>query len=179
MACCFRYDWELKESLSGGGCEDMAGVIEKIFITSRGGEPMRAIAEVEAVEGRGLQGDRYLERTGYWTAVDECQVTLIAGEDLDEITSTSPLRVLNGEHRRNLVTRGIDLINLLGQRFQIGEAVLTYDRPRPPCTYIQGLTGQQGLTQALGRRGGICVRVVKSGRIRLQDPIIILNNSQP
>ena len=157
----------------------MGGVIEKIFITSKGGEPMQPLAEVEAVEGRGLRGDRYLGRTGYWTSVDECEVTLISGEDLDEITSTTPLRVLNGEHRRNLVTRGIELMDLLGRRFQIGEAVLEYDRPRPPCTYIQGLTGQQGLTKALGRRGGICVRVVKSGKIRVQDPIILLDNSRP
>ena len=157
----------------------MGGVIEKIFITSKGGEPMQPLAEVEAVEGRGLRGDRYLARTGYWTSVDECEVTLIQGEDLDEITSTTPLRVLNGEHRRNLVTRGIELMDLLGQRFQIGEAVLEYDRPRPPCTYIQSLTGQQGLTRALGRRGGICVRVVKSGTIRVQDPIILLDNSRP
>ena len=157
----------------------MGGVIEKIFITPRGGEPMQPLAEVEAVEGRGLRGDRYLARTGYWTSVDECEVTLIQGEDLDEITSTTPLRVLNGEHRRNLVTRGIELMDLLGQRFQIGEAVLEYDRPRPPCTYIQSLTGQQGLTRALGRRGGICVRVVKSGTIRVQDPIILLDNPRP
>ena len=157
----------------------MGGVIEKIFITSKGGEPMQPLAEVEAVEGRGLRGDRYLARSGYWTSVDECEVTLISGEDLDEITSTTPLRVLNGEHRRNLVTRGIELMDLLGRRFQIGEAVLEYDRPRPPCTYIQSLTGQQGLTRALGRRGGICVRVVKSGTIRVQDPIILLDNSRP
>jgi MOSC domain-containing protein YiiM len=152
----------------------MSGVVERIFITAKGGEPMQSIPEIEAVEGRGLQRDRYLERTGYWTEVDECQVTLIQGEHLDEITSASPLRVLNGEHRRNLVTRGVDLVNLAGQRFQIGEAVFEYDRPRPPCTYIQKLTGQQGLTKALGRRGGVCARVVKSGRIRLHDPIVVL-----
>lgn len=155
----------------------MGGVIEKIFITSRGGDPVQARTEVGAVAGRGLGGDRYLERTGYWTSVDECEVTLIEGEGLDEITSTTPLRVLHGEHRRNLVTRGIELMSLRGQRFRIGEAILEYDRPRPPCTYIQGLTGQPGLTAALGRRGGICVRVVKSGRIRVQDPIVILNGN--
>ena len=156
----------------------MAGTIEKIFITSKGGEPMEAFPHAHAVEGRGLRGDRYLERTGYWTGVDECQVTLIRGEDLDEITATTPLKVLNGEHRRNLVTRGIDMNDLMGRRFQIGEAVLEYDRPRPPCTYIQELTGQLGLTAALGRRGGICARVVKSGRIRVQDPITLLDNER-
>jgi len=155
----------------------MGGVIENIFIASKGGEPMQALTEVEAIEGRGLRGDRYLERTGYWTSVDECQVTLIQGEDLDEITSTTPLRMLNGEHRRNLVTRGIELATLLDRRFQIGEAIFEYVCPRPPCNYIQGLTGQQGITRALSRCGGICVRVVQSGRIRVQDPIVILKGN--
>ena len=153
----------------------MGGNVEKIFITAQGGAPMEPCEEVDAVEGRGLRGDRYLERSGYWTAVDECEVTLIEGEDLDEITTATELRVLHGEHRRNLVTRGIELINLMGRQFQIGEAVLEFDRPRPPCTYIQGLTGQPGLTRALGRRGGICARVVRSGKIRVNDAIRVLN----
>jgi MOSC domain-containing protein YiiM len=153
----------------------VAGVVERIFTTAKGGEPMRSVAEIEAIAGRGLKGDRYLERTGYWTSVDECEVTLIEGEDLDAITSTTKLRVLNGEHRRNLVTRGIKLVTLLGRHFQIGEAIFEWDRPRPPCTYIQKLTNQPGLTAALGRRGGICVHVVKGGKIRVQDPIVILN----
>ena len=52
--------------------------------------------------------------------------------------------------------------------------MLDYARPRPPCAYIQGLTGQQGITRALGRRGGFCARVVRSGKIHLQDLIVIL-----
>ncbi|HZJ50014.1 MAG TPA: hypothetical protein VFF07_03985 [Actinomycetota bacterium] len=47
--------------------------VEAIFITGRGGEPMTRVAEVEAIAGRGLAGDRYLKRTGYWTGVDECR----------------------------------------------------------------------------------------------------------
>src|ERR1051325_2044079 len=152
----------------------MCGVIEKFFITGKGGEPMQPVDEIEAVESKGLRGDRYLKRTGYWTAVDECQVTLIQAEDLDEITRTTPLRVLNGEHRRNLVTRGVSSLELVNQRFQIGEAILEYDRPRPPCTYIQRLTQQPGLTAALGHRGGSCARVVRSGKTRVNDAIVTL-----
>ncbi len=152
----------------------MGGSIERIFITAKGGAPMEPREEVEAVQGRGLRGDRYLERTGYWTNVDECEVTLIEGEDLEEITTSTALHVLSGEHRRNLVTRGIKLSDLVGRRFQVGEAVLEFDRPRPPCAYIGELSQQAGLTRALGRRGGICARVIRSGTIRVHDPIDIL-----
>jgi len=151
----------------------MSGVIEGIFVTGAGGAPMQAVEQVEAVEGAGLRGDRYAKRSGYWSGVDECEVTLIEGEDLDEIVSAG-LRVTNGEHRRNLVTRGVQLEELYGRRFKVGETVLEFDRPRPPCTYIQGLTGQPGMTKALGRRGGICARVVQGGVIKVSDSITLL-----
>ena len=151
--------------------------IEYIFVAPDGGVDMQSVEQVEAVEGTGLRGDRYAEGTGYWVPVDVCQVTLIEGEDLEAIQSTTGVRVVNGEHRRNLVTRGVRLGELLGRRFQIGEAVLEYDRPRPPCRYIASIT-EWGMTNALAGRAGICARVVQSGVIRRQDAIVILGTEQ-
>ncbi len=152
----------------------MAGLVEEIYTTGKGSSPMQRVEEILAVAG-GLEGDRYKEGTGYWTRYgDVCEVTLIEGEDLDEIEKEAGLRVKNGEHRRNLVTRGMRLENLRGSRFQIGEAVLEYDRPRPPCKHVQDIT-EPGMTRALRRRrGGICARVVEGGRIRSQDEIVVL-----
>lgn len=150
----------------------MNGTIEKIFITPRGSLPMQSVSQVEAVE-KGLAGDRYCEKTGYWTGVDECQVTLIEGEDLDQIAEQQGISVHGGEHRRNLVTRNIRLETLSGQQFRIGEAVFAWDRPRPPCAYIESIT-EPGMTRALSRCGGICVRVVKPGLIKVGDAIELL-----
>ena len=130
---------------------------------------MQAVAEIEAVAGQGLREDRYWKRSGYWTGIDECQVTLIESEDLEAITAAG-IQALHGEHRRNLVTRGIRLPSLVGRQFRVGSAVLEYDRPRPPCRYIQSLT-QPGMTRALARCGGICARVVQTGVIRVQDTL--------
>ncbi len=151
----------------------MDGMVERIFIASVGGARMEAVEEVKAQAGCGLRGDRYCSRTGYWTGVDECQITLIESEDLEQILSKTGIRVANGEHRRNLVTRNVRLEALAGKRFRIGEAIFEFDRPRPPCKYIESIT-EPGMTRALGRNGGICVRVVQSGVIRAQDPIVVL-----
>ena len=152
----------------------MIGTVERMFVAPAGGEAMRPVGEVQAVAGRGLEGDRYATRQGYWTDVDECQVTLIQGEDLDAITASSGVAVQDGQHRRNIVTRGVDLRGLAGRTFRIGEATLAYDRPRPPCRYIESLT-EPGMTRALAaRRGGICARVVESGLIRAGDGIELL-----
>ncbi len=155
----------------------MEGVVEAIFIAPRGGVPMEKVAEADAVAGAGLHGDRYMTHAGYWSATDECQVTLIESETLEQIMAESRpggIRVGNGEHRRNIVTRGIRLHELAGRQFRVGQAVLEYDRPRPPCSYVQSIT-EPGMTRALlGPRGGICARVAKSGAIREGDAIQIL-----
>ena len=151
----------------------MKGIVEEIYVTGRGSSPMERVEEIRAVGNGGLEGDRYKEGTGYWTSYgDVCEVTLIEGEDLDEIENEG-LGVKNGEHRRNIITRGVDLERLRGSRFRIGEAVLEYDRPRPPCKHIQDMT-EPGMTRALRRRGGICARVVEGGLIRPRDEISIL-----
>jgi MOSC domain-containing protein YiiM len=149
----------------------MQGVVEKIFVTVQGGATMQAVDQVEAVVDGGLLGDRYQTRVGYYSGVDECEVTLIEGEALDDILRQTGIEVAHGEHRRNIVTRGIRLHDLAGKTFIIGNATLAYDRPRPPCHYVETIT-EPGMTRALaGGRGGICVRVIKAGLIRAGDPI--------
>ena len=152
----------------------MKGVVEEIYVTGRGSEPMERVEEAAAVENGGLDGDRYKEGTGYWTRYgDVCEVTLIEGEDLDEIEREHGLNIKNGEHRRNIITRGVSLESLRGTRFRVGEVVLEYDRPRPPCKHVQDIT-EPGMTRALRRRGGICARVIEGGRIRANDEIAAL-----
>ena len=149
----------------------MKGVVEGIYVAREGSATMERVEEVNTIEGCGIEGDRYCEGTGYWTPYgDVCEVTLISAEDLDHIENELGIRVRNGEHRRNIVTRGIKLEDLRRKRFRIGETVLEYDRPRPPCRHVQNLT-EPGMTRALKGRGGICARVVEAGTIRARDAI--------
>ena len=149
----------------------MKGVVEGIYVTAEGSADMERVEEVQTVEGRGIEGDRYCEGTGFWTRYgDVCEVTLIEGEDLDYIQDDLGIGVKSGEHRRNIVTRGIKLKDLRRKTFRIGKAVLRYDRPRPPCRHVQDLS-EPGMTRALRNRGGICARVVTAGNIRAGDTI--------
>ena len=152
--------------------------VEYIFVAPDGGVEMQSVEQVEAIEGTGLRGDRYAEGTGYWAPVDICQITLIEGEDLEAIQSKTGVKVTNGQHRRNLVTRGVRLEELQGRRFQVGDAILEYDRPRPPCRYIASIT-ESGMTSALAGRAGVCARVVQSGVIRRNDAITVWEPEPP
>ena len=149
----------------------MKGVVEGIYVAREGSATMERVDEARTIEGCGIEGDRYCEGTGFWTPYgDVCEVTLIESEDLDYIQRELGITVENGEHRRNIVTSGIRLGDLRRKRFRIGETMLEYDRPRPPCRHVQDLS-EPGMTRALKGRGGICARVVEAGTIRTQDTI--------
>ena len=151
----------------------MKGVVEGIYTTSKGSQAMERVEEVTTIEGCGIEGDRYCEETGFWTRYgDVCQVTLIEGEDLDFIENEFGIGVKDGQHRRNIITRGIRLLDLYRKRFRVGEALLEFDRSRPPCRHVQELS-EPGMTRALKGRGGICARVVESGRIQARDAIVV------
>lgn len=71
-----------------------------------------------------------------------------------------------GEHRRNLVTRGVDLNSLVACDFLVG-AVRLCD----PCAYLEELTGRRGLMKAMVNRGGLQADILSGGLLQVGDPI--------
>ena len=146
--------------------------VTDVFVAEAGSEPMRPVEAVEAVAGGGLRGDRYCTGRGFYSPVDVCQVTLIARKAIEAIAREHGLDLSTGDHRRNLVTAGIDVHDLLDRRFRIGTALFAGTRPRPPCSHVEDLAEEAGVAAALGDgRGGICADVIESGRIEVGDAI--------
>lgn len=143
-----------------------------IFTSPAAGAPMQSLASVQAIAGRGLAGDRYSLATGHWHPVESCEVTLISEHDLARVQRRLPVAVEHGEHRRNLVVSGIRTRDLEGRRFRIGTADFEYWKPRPPCGYINQVTGEN-MARALGRNSGVCLRVLTGGTIRVGDPLLL------
>jgi MOSC domain-containing protein YiiM len=75
-----------------------------------------------------------------------------------------------GEHRRNVVTRGIDLNGLVGHEFMIGEVRCRGMRLCEPCTVVQRYAGRPVL-RALVHRGGLRADILADGEIRVGDPV--------
>jgi len=147
------------------------GTVEGLFVTPEGGEPMVEQRSVEAVDG-GLVGDRYLRGTGYYSPYDVCEVTLLEAEAIETIHREFDIDLRDGRHRRNVVTRGHALHNLLESTFRIGTAELRGTRPRPPCAHVEEVAEEEGVAGALGEdRGGICARVEAPGTIAVGDDI--------
>jgi MOSC domain-containing protein YiiM len=157
----------------------MAGFVESIFLAPAAGARMEDIRAATALEGCGLEGDRYCAGTGHWSRFGRvCEVTFVAAEDLDAIVRETGVGVKDGEHRRNVVTRGVSLKALRrGERFRVGEALFEYRGPRSVCRYIERLT-EPGMTRALKGRGGICARVIEGGTVRVGDGVEVLRTRE-
>lgn len=141
--------------------------LEDVFLAAASGEPMERRERVRAVEG-GLAGDRYQAGTGHYN-LDTCEVTLVEREALQRVHEAYGLDLSAGQHRRNLVTSGVAVEDLLEATFRIGDAVLRGTRRRPPCAYLDHVADPPGIASALKERGGICAAVVEPGEMRVGD----------
>jgi MOSC domain-containing protein YiiM len=157
--------WERRASEAGA-------TLAAIWLAEAAGGPMRRADAAEALPGRGLAGDRYAAGTGFWKATDGCQVTLIAEEDLLRAERRRGVPLASGEHRRNLVVRGLRPEALEGRRLRIGEALFGWHRRRPPCAYLDSIT-RPGTAKALGHRSGVCLRVLEGGWLRVGDRVFL------
>ncbi|WP_049998973.1 MOSC domain-containing protein [Halococcus sediminicola] len=152
--------------------------VETIYTTPEGSAPMETVEGIEAVERQGLRGDRYMKGTGYYSGMDECEVTLIESEAIEEIRDDYDIDLSDGRHRRNIVTRGVSVQDLLDQEFRIGEATFEGTRPRPPCAHVEQVADESGVARALkNHRGGICVSVVGGGELRVGDELEVLGET--
>jgi hypothetical protein len=143
--------------------------VEAILISLAAGALPHAVAHAHVVAGRGIEGDRYFDGTGTWSdfPVPEGKaLTLVEAEVLAELGLEGP------ELRRNVVTRGIRLNDLVGRVFRIGELECRGDRLCEPCRYLEGLTGVPVGT--LAGRGGLRADVLVDGTIAAGDAITVV-----
>lgn len=163
--------------ISDRGRSTEAGVLVAIYIADAAGAPMRAVDQALALVDQGLVGDRYAEGRGFWRLTDGCQVTLIQAEDLRRAEQRDQRDLSRGQHRRNLVVAGLTGQDLRHQCLQIGDALFDWHRVRPPCGYLDQVSGP-GMAKALGRRAGHCLRVRAAGLIRVGDRVALGPRSQ-
>jgi MOSC domain-containing protein YiiM len=130
------------------------------------------VKEVSAVAGKGLEGDRYSQKTGTYSnrPGPDREITLIEIEAIEALKRDHGIDLQPGDARRNVVTRGVPLNHLVGKEFTLGGVTLRGVRLCEPCTHLEGLT-EKGVLTGLIHRGGLRAQIIKDGTIRVGDAI--------
>jgi hypothetical protein len=143
------------------------GTVEALAIAGSAGEPARLLDRARTLPGQGLAGDRHVAGTGTFpSGMPGSALTMIEAEVCESFDP--PLTP--DEHRRNVVTRGIDLNALVGHEFMIGGVRCRGMRLCEPCTVVQRYAGRPVL-RALVHRGGLRADILDDGEIRVGDPV--------
>lgn len=131
---------------------------------------MVPVDAVEAVAGKGLDGDRYMLNNGS----GKRGITLIQAEHLPTIAALSGHdEVSPALLRRNVVVAGIPLIAFKGRRFRIGDVLLEGTDSCDPCSRMEDALGPGGYNAMRGH-GGLCARILEGGTLHLGDEVVAI-----
>ena len=126
--------------------------------------PSEALAPVEsvtAVAGKGLVGDRHFtDNPGPGNAL-----TLIEAEVLEDVGLTG------AQSRRQVVVRGVQVNDLIGKRFRVGNVECLGVEICEPCAHLQSLT-RPGIIKDLIHRGGLRADILSDGTISVGDKVL-------
>ena len=146
----------------------MSQVIQ-IGIHESKGDEVRAIDTVEAIKGKGLVNNRHFKENNE----KKSQITLIEIENINYYNKISKTLIASINFRRNIITSGIKLNELLYKEFYIGKVrVKAHDLCRP-CKYLQELLKQNNIIKEFLHKGGLRCEILTSGKICIGDKITL------
>jgi MOSC domain-containing protein YiiM len=134
---------------------------------------LQSVPAVRAVPGKGLEGDRYFRGEGSFSnnPGGGRQVTLVASEMIDLLAHEHGIVLDPVETRRNLLTKGVALNDLVGKVFHVGAVRMRGVRLAEPCQHLERLT-QPGVMKGLVHRAGLRADILDEGVLHVGDEIV-------
>ena len=128
------------------------------------------VNNAEVIAGKGIKGDRYYH--DYNEA--KKQITLIESENIDYYNKKFSTNFSYLDFRRNLITKNIQLNDLVGKKLSIGQIDIEVHDLCRPCKYLQEILRKDNIVKEFLRRGGLRCKILVSGNIQVGDEIRVL-----
>ena len=144
-------------------------VVYEIGITEKNNQEIEKKESIEVVASKGILGDRYFHDFNG----DREQITLIESENIDYYNNTFNTKFSYVEFRRNIITKNIELNDLVGKTILVGNIKLKVNDLCRPCKDLQQRLGKSNIIKEFLRRGGLRCEILSSGTINVGDKITI------
>ena len=139
----------------------------KIGITEINNKSINEVDSIKVVLNKGILGDRH-----YKDFNDPyCQLSLIEAENIDYYNLKYGLNISYVNFRRNIVTKGVQLNDLVGKKFSIGNVKVEGIDLCRPCRHLTEVLNQSNIIKEFLRRGGLRCQILSSSEIHVGDEI--------
>jgi len=98
------------------------------------------------------------------------QITLIEAEAVDALSCKLGYEIPAGASRRQIMVKGIELNELIGQNLRIGQILARVEEKCKPCKNMETKIGP-GARDAMNDKGGIRCRIIKGGELHIGDKV--------
>jgi MOSC domain-containing protein YiiM len=143
----------------------------KLGITEINNQEIKNVDFIEVQKNKGIIGDRHYDEFND----PYCQLSLIESENIDDYNIKHSLNIPYIDFRRNIITKGIKLNNLVGKKLQIGEVKVEVIDLCRPCKHLSEILNQDNIIKEFLRKGGLRCQILSSSRIFVGDQIKIID----
>ena len=143
----------------------------KLGITSNNNKIIEDVDSIEVLANKGVVGDRHFNDYND----PYCQLSLIESENVDYYNTKFGLNIPYIDFRRNIITKGIKLNDLIGKRLLIGDVKVEAIDLCRPCRHLTEMLNQENILKEFLRRGGLRCQILSSSKISVGDLIKILD----
>jgi len=142
--------------------------VYKIGITINNNKSINEVSSINVLANQGIIGDRHFKQFNN----PYNQLTLIESENIDYYNIKHGLNIPYIDFRRNIITKGVKLNDLVGKKILVGKVELEGIDLCRPCKHLCEVLGQDNIIKEFLRRGGIRCQILTSSSIKINDKII-------
>ena len=143
--------------------------VYKLGITKDNNKKIQEVESIEVIANKGVIGDRHFKDYND----PYCQLSLIESENIDYYNTKYGLNISYVDFRRNIITKKIQLNDLIGKNFFIGKVQVEGIDLCRPCRHLTEMLNQKNVLKEFLRKGGLRCRILTSSQIKIGDKIKI------
>ena len=139
----------------------------KLGIAKNSNQEIQEVDKIEILSGKGIIGDRHFQEDNE----AKNQITLIESENIDYFNNKFNIQILYTDFRRNIITKGIKLNELINKQLMIGETKIMGKELCRPCKHLQEMLDHKEIIKEFIQKGGLRCEILVSGTIKVGDEI--------
>ena len=141
--------------------------VYKLGISINNNQPINEVNSIDVINNQGVVGDRHFKEFND----PYNQLSLIESENIDYYNKKYNLDIPYLNFRRNIVTKGIKLNELVGKKIWIGNVKTEVVDLCRPCKHLEEKLNKNNIIKEFLRKGGIRCHILSSSQIKIGDTI--------